>query len=77
MDARFLDTLRCPVDPERAATLHRDREHLECDGCGVRYPIKNGLPVLIADDADLPPGCDRRLDLPCQQRLAARRKQKK
>ena len=63
-----LDALRCPIDPRREATLHRERDQLVCDGCGVRYPVKNGIPVLIADEAALPAGCPSAASLPCQRR---------
>ncbi|MFO0851240.1 MAG: hypothetical protein U0871_22190 [Gemmataceae bacterium] len=65
MDADFLTLLRCPIDPRRDATLTRDRDKLTCDHCGVCFPIKNGLPVLIAGEADLG---DRSADsLPCRK----------
>lgn len=63
-----LDALRCPIDPKRESLLHRDRDQLVCDGCGVRYPLRNGIPVLIADEATLPDGCASVTSLPCQRR---------
>ena len=63
-----LDSLRCPIDPTRQSLLQRDRDQLVCEGCGVRYPVKNGIPVLIADEATLPAGCNSVATLPCQRR---------
>jgi uncharacterized protein YbaR (Trm112 family) len=63
-----LDALRCPIDPKRESPLLRERDQLVCDGCGVRYPVKNGIPVLIADEATLPAGCNSVASLPCQRR---------
>jgi uncharacterized protein len=63
-----LDALRCPIDPKRESLLQRERDQLVCDGCGVRYPLKNGIPVLIADEATLPAGCNAVASLPCQRR---------
>jgi uncharacterized protein len=61
----LLTILRCPIDPQRAATLVRDELGLRCDACGVHYPLKNGIPILIADDAILPDGVDKIGQLPC------------
>ena len=62
-----LQRLRCPLDPDRVATLTHDREIMMCDRCHVIYPVKQGLPVLIAAEAELPPGCDTVARLPCQR----------
>lgn len=67
MDDAFLTSLRCPIDPDRAATLHRERDSLICDRCAVRFPVKQGIPVLIPDEADYPPECPGRAQLPCQK----------
>jgi uncharacterized protein YbaR (Trm112 family) len=72
MDAQFLAALRCPIDPSRTATLHRDRDQLVCDRCAVRYPVKQGLPVLIPDEGELSPGCSSRQQLPCLRPSARR-----
>jgi uncharacterized protein YbaR (Trm112 family) len=63
----LLNILRCPIDPIRTARLTLDSERLICERCGVRYPIKDGLPVMIVDEAELPAGCPRLEQLPCQQ----------
>src|SRR5258706_6395663 len=60
MDNAFLELLRCPIDPARQATLSRERDQLVCSRCSVRYPVKNGLPILIADEAELPSDCPTR-----------------
>jgi uncharacterized protein YbaR (Trm112 family) len=68
MDPTFLAQLRCPIDPERKAGLARDEQQLVCEGCSARFPIKQGLPVLIPDEADLPEGMREMSQLPCQRR---------
>ena len=36
----------------RGPLLHRDDENaLDCDTCGLRYPIEDGIPVLMTDRA--------------------------
>jgi uncharacterized protein YbaR (Trm112 family) len=73
MDDAFLAQLRCPIDPERQATLARDEQSLVCSGCVARFPIRHGLPILIADEVELPAGLHEMSQLPCQRR-ANRRK---
>ena len=73
MDDALLEMLRCPIDPRREATLTRDQQSLVCSGCQVRFPIKNGLPILIADEANLPDGVNAIERLPCIRAARPRR----
>lgn len=68
MDDAFLEQLRCPIDPEREATLARDEQRLVCSGCSAHFPIKQGLPVLVPDEVELPEGMREVSQLPCQRR---------
>jgi uncharacterized protein YbaR (Trm112 family) len=61
----LLDILRCPLDPQSRLALEGDR--LICSRCGLRFLIKDGFPKLIAEEAELPPGCDALDQLPCQR----------
>jgi len=54
----LLDILRCPLDPKRQSTLTLDGHALVCTRCGIRYPIKDGFPVLVVEEAELPAGCE-------------------
>jgi uncharacterized protein YbaR (Trm112 family) len=65
MDDAFLTCLRCPLDPRREATLSREQQSLVCSGCRAVFPIKNGLPILTPDEAELPGGIDSHDRLPC------------
>jgi uncharacterized protein YbaR (Trm112 family) len=65
MDDAFLACLRCPLDPRREATLSREGQSLVCSGCHAAFPIKNGLPILIPDEAELPDGVKSPEHLPC------------
>ncbi len=49
LDKEFLDMLACPVD-RSAVTLDGDR--FVCLQCGRRYPIRDGIPVLLAEEAE-------------------------
>jgi uncharacterized protein YbaR (Trm112 family) len=72
MDDAILGHLRCPLDPRREATLAREQQSLICSGCAAAFPIRNGLPILIPTEANLPEGIDSVERLPCVK--AARRK---
>ncbi len=65
----LLDILRCPLDPRNRLTLEGDR--LVCGRCGVKFLIKDGFPKLIAEEAELPPGCQSLDQLPCQRERSA------
>ena len=44
----LLDILACPVCK---AKVHLDKQELVCEGCRRRYPIEDGIPVMLADAA--------------------------
>jgi uncharacterized protein YbaR (Trm112 family) len=65
----FLDLLRCPMDPTRQARLTQpDDTHLLCERCALRFPIKDGFPVMVVEEAELPPGVVALDRLPCQHK---------
>jgi uncharacterized protein YbaR (Trm112 family) len=68
MTDNLLGCLRCPLDPTRETPLTRDGQTLTCGQCAVTFPIKHGLPVLIADAATLPEGTREVSQLRCQRR---------
>jgi len=53
IDPDLLDIYRCPVTQSR---LRVDGEYLVGEAGGLRYPIRDGIPVLLADEALLPEG---------------------
>jgi uncharacterized protein YbaR (Trm112 family) len=62
----LLEILRCPLDPSHTRlTLEADR--LICQRCQLRFKIKDGFPVLVVEEAELPPGCESLEQLPCQR----------
>jgi uncharacterized protein YbaR (Trm112 family) len=65
MDDAFLACLRCPIDPRREATLAREQQTLVCSGCHAAFPVRNKLPILIPDEAELPTGVASVQQLPC------------
>ena len=55
-----LDLLRCPVT-RSTLTLSDDGQTLTADapeGRGLRYPVRDGIPVLLPEEATLPEGYD-------------------
>jgi uncharacterized protein YbaR (Trm112 family) len=66
----FLDMLRCPLDPANSR-LDQVDDSLVCQRCRLRYPIKDGIPSLIPEEAELPPGCASLDNLPCRQERSA------
>ena len=55
MDAKFLEILVCPICK---GPLHYDkaRQELICKGDRLAYPIRDGIPVMLENEArELPP----------------------
>ena len=57
MDDRLLEILVCPLCK---ATVQLHEEKLVCTECGRRYPIRDGIPVMLVEEAELPPGPNQR-----------------
>ena len=58
----LLDMLVCPLGK---AKLRSEGDKLVCTRCGLRFPVRHGIPVMLVDEAELPPGCQCIEDLPC------------
>lgn len=53
ISADLLEILACPAcDARPRVTLDGDR--LVCTECRRRYPIRDGIPVMLVDEAELP-----------------------
>jgi len=52
IDEQLLEILACP-DCKQPVELEDDQ--LVCIGCGKRYPIRDGIPVMLIEDAQPPP----------------------
>jgi len=52
---KLLDILVCPV-PEcrKPLTLAADESSLQCTGCGRIYPVRDGIPILRIEQAQMP-----------------------
>lgn len=50
MDERLLEILRCPDC--RAEVDYKDRRKvIVCTGCGLQYPVVDGIPVMLVEEA--------------------------
>ncbi len=55
LDEETLSILRCPVTRSK---LKLENGFLTGEVGGLRYPIRNGIPVLLAEEAVLPAGIE-------------------
>ena len=62
----LLEILRCPMNPSRTR-LVLEGDRLVCERCALKFKVKDGFPVLVVEEAELPPGCEGLSDLPCQR----------
>jgi len=49
IDPALLAILACPVDH---AHVRQDGAQLVCPTCGRRYPIRDGIPVMLVEEAE-------------------------
>ena len=51
IDEELAAILVCPVDK---ADLTEDAEasKLECNECGRRYPVRDGIPIMLVEEAE-------------------------
>ena len=52
IDPHVLKILRCPLT---RSPLRQEGEFLVADTGGLRYPLREGIPVLLVEEAQLPP----------------------
>ena len=55
IDLELLKILVCPLT---RSPLRMEGDHLVAEIGGLRYPIRDGIPVLLIDEAILPEGID-------------------
>jgi uncharacterized protein YbaR (Trm112 family) len=59
LDPELLEILVCPND--RGEIEYREAEQtIVCLACGYRYPVRDGIPVMLIDEAEKPTGKKRR-----------------
>ena len=50
VDPRLLEILVCPVTKGNL-TYDRNRQELLSQGAGLAYPIRDGIPIMLEDEA--------------------------
>jgi uncharacterized protein YbaR (Trm112 family) len=50
-DAELLDLVACPSCHASFAPPSADPQTLTCSGCGLAFPVVEGIPVLLISDA--------------------------
>jgi uncharacterized protein YbaR (Trm112 family) len=55
IDETLAAVLVCPVD---RSDLEQDvdNEQLVCTSCGRRYPVRDGIPIMLIEEAETPSG---------------------
>lgn len=51
LDPALLDIIVCPAC---RSSLTAEGEELVCTGCGLAYPVRDDIPVLLVDEARKP-----------------------
>ena len=59
---KYTGDLLCPIGKY---ALIESLGMLECTNCGAKFPVKEGIPMLLIDDAVLPEGVKDYHDLKC------------
>ena len=59
------DLLGLLVCPMGKAPLRREGDTLVCTRCGPRFAIKDDIPNMLIEEAELPAGCASLSDLEC------------
>jgi uncharacterized protein YbaR (Trm112 family) len=55
VDKELLDILVCP-SCRGDVEYHPEQELIVCTKCGLRYPVRDDIPVMLIDEAERPDG---------------------
>jgi uncharacterized protein len=53
LDATLLEILVCP-DCRSTLSVDHSASELVCDGCGLAYPVRDDIPVMLIEEARRP-----------------------
>ncbi len=53
LDPVLLEILVCP-DCKGSLTVDQDNDELICNSCGLIYPVRDNIPVMLVDEARRP-----------------------
>ena len=63
----LLALLRCPLDASHTSLAWK-ASGSSVSACRLVFPLRDGFPTLLVEEAELPPGCPNLEQLPCQRR---------
>lgn len=52
IDPKLLEILVCPACKHK---IREEGDRLVCESCARRYPIRDGIPVMLIDEAESSP----------------------
>lgn len=55
LDPLLLEILACPCEVHAPLTVDQQRSLLVCTACHRGFPVRDGIPVMLLDEA-VPPG---------------------
>ncbi|MGH3497113.1 MAG: Trm112 family protein [Nocardioidaceae bacterium] len=53
LDPTLLEIMVCPACRATLSVDH-DAEELVCNGCGLAYPVRDDIPIMLVDEARKP-----------------------
>ncbi len=53
VDPRLLEILACPACH---GDVKEEGDRIVCQSCGRRYPIRDGIPIMLVEEAEMPEG---------------------
>lgn len=53
LDPVLLEILVCP-DCKGSLTVDQDHDELVCSSCGLSYPVRDNIPIMLVDEARRP-----------------------
>ena len=59
------ELLKILVCPMGKSELRLEGDRLICKRCGPAFAIKDGIPIMLIEEAELPPGCSSVDELEC------------
>ena len=51
LDKKLLEILACPACKKPVRAVDEER-FLACEECGRRYPVRDGIPVMLVEEAE-------------------------
>jgi len=60
IDKKLLEILACPAC-KGEIDYKQEKEKLICKKCGRRYPIRENIPVMLIEEAELPSEEEKRI----------------